>query len=77
MSDFMDRAADREQEIRSDQLLEQQRRAGLDHRTTADSAHFCADCEEAIPQARRQAYPGVNRCVACQSRKEWSQARAR
>jgi len=26
----------------------------------------CEDCGEEIPQARRQAVPGVRRCIACQ-----------
>lgn len=26
----------------------------------------CEDCGEAIPEARRNAVPGVRRCVACQ-----------
>ncbi len=32
--------------------------AGRDH---------CAECDEPIPQARRDAVPGVTLCVACQS----------
>ena len=31
--------------------------AGLEH---------CEECGEAIPEARRQAVPGVRRCVSCQ-----------
>lgn len=31
------------------------------------SAEFCAECDEPIPEARRQAIPGVQLCVACQS----------
>lgn len=27
----------------------------------------CADCDASIPQARRDAIPGVRLCVACQS----------
>ena len=27
----------------------------------------CEDCGEPIPQARREAVPGVRRCVACQT----------
>jgi phage/conjugal plasmid C-4 type zinc finger TraR family protein len=27
----------------------------------------CEDCGEEIPKARREAVPGVRRCVACQS----------
>lgn len=31
------------------------------------SRERCEDCDEPIPEARRQALPGVTRCVACQS----------
>ena len=31
-----------------------------------ESLHECEDCGEAIPEARRQALPGVRRCVQCQ-----------
>lgn len=31
------------------------------------SAEFCAECDEPIPQARREAIPGVQLCVTCQS----------
>ncbi len=34
---------------------------------TGDSAEFCDECDEPIPEARRQAIPGVRRCVGCQS----------
>ena len=27
---------------------------------------FCAECEEEIPQARREAIPGVKLCIDCQ-----------
>jgi phage/conjugal plasmid C-4 type zinc finger TraR family protein len=30
-----------------------------------ESAVFCADCEEPIPQARREALPGVKLCIEC------------
>ena len=32
-----------------------------------ESALECVDCGEEIPEKRRQALPGVNTCVACQS----------
>jgi len=32
-----------------------------------ESLTHCEDCGETIPQARREAVPGVRRCVACQS----------
>ncbi|MDO5613692.1 MAG: DksA/TraR family C4-type zinc finger protein [Paracoccus sp. (in: a-proteobacteria)] len=36
-------------------------------RAVTDSAEFCAECDEPIPQARRDAIPGVQLCVDCQS----------
>jgi phage/conjugal plasmid C-4 type zinc finger TraR family protein len=30
-----------------------------------ESAEFCAECEEPIPQARREALPGIKLCIAC------------
>lgn len=33
----------------------------------AQSAPACVECDEPIPEARRLAVPGVQRCVACQS----------
>ncbi len=30
-----------------------------------DSLSHCAECEEPIPQARRQALPGVKLCIDC------------
>lgn len=32
----------------------------------AMSLHFCEECGEPIPEARRKALPGVRLCVACQ-----------
>lgn len=32
-----------------------------------DSALFCVECDEDIPEARRRALPGVKTCIACQS----------
>ena len=34
------------------------------------SALQCVECGEDIPPARRQAVPGVRRCVACQSARD-------
>lgn len=31
-----------------------------------DSLAHCAECDEPIPAARRQAMPGVKLCIACQ-----------
>ncbi|MEK1905992.1 MAG: DksA/TraR family C4-type zinc finger protein [Pseudomonas sp.] len=32
-----------------------------------ESLQHCEECDAAIPEARRQAVPGVRLCVACQS----------
>ncbi|WP_336985470.1 DksA/TraR family C4-type zinc finger protein [Altererythrobacter aquiaggeris] len=32
-----------------------------------ESAQFCGDCGDDIPEKRRIALPGVTTCVACQS----------
>ena len=32
-----------------------------------ESLKYCEECDEPIPEARRQAVPGVRRCVNCQS----------
>lgn len=34
-------------------------------RPVGESAEFCAECEEPIPQARREAVPGVKLCIEC------------
>ena len=33
-----------------------------------ESLTHCEECEEEIPEARREAIPGVRLCVECQSR---------
>jgi len=40
--------------------LKSRRRAG-------ESLTHCAECDEPIPQARREAVPGVTLCIDCQS----------
>jgi len=32
-----------------------------------ESEQYCVDCGEEIPERRREALPGVKRCVTCQS----------
>ncbi|MGB3167627.1 MAG: DksA/TraR family C4-type zinc finger protein [Alteraurantiacibacter sp.] len=32
-----------------------------------ESARYCRECGEDIPEKRREAVPGVQTCVACQS----------
>ena len=35
-----------------------------------ESLHFCEECGEPIPEARRKALPGVRLCVACQAERD-------
>ncbi|WP_458526048.1 DksA/TraR family C4-type zinc finger protein [Onishia taeanensis] len=34
------------------------------------SRRYCEECEAAIPQARREAVPGVRLCMRCQSERD-------
>lgn len=36
-------------------------------RQGGESAEFCVECDEPIPEARRKAVPGVKLCIDCQS----------
>jgi phage/conjugal plasmid C-4 type zinc finger TraR family protein len=38
-----------------------------------ESAKTCRECGAAIPEARRQAIPGVRLCVACQEARDQAQ----
>lgn len=40
---------------------------------SGDSAEFCTECDEAIPEARRKHIPGVQLCVSCQADHEKQQ----
>jgi len=61
---------------RATQLEEQHRELALAQQalqraqTTGASAFFCIDCGVDIPEARRQAVPGCQRCIDCQTRHE-------
>ena len=44
--------------------LQAQRRARGESRT------HCVDCEEPIPEPRRQAIPGVTLCIECQTERD-------
>ncbi|HAQ35920.1 MAG: hypothetical protein CMF74_13190 [Maricaulis sp.] len=41
-----------------------------------ESAELCDECGEPIPDARREAVPGVRTCVHCQSERDGSRAPA-
>ena len=76
MTDFFDRAQARELQLREDALRDQARRAGLAGKTGDDSATECIDCDALIPEARRWAVPGCQRCVECASVQERKKGRA-
>ena len=64
MSDDVDRAQEREQEMRQDALDKHAREA--QKAAAVDSAEICAMCGETIPDGRRDAMPGVQTCIDCQ-----------
>ena len=35
-----------------------------------ESLRHCVECDESIPQARREAIPGVRMCVNCQAERD-------
>ena len=67
MTDHIDRACDREEQLRADALRDQALRAGFAGKTVSDSATHCMGCDDPIPQACRAAIPGCQRCTACQT----------
>lgn len=58
-----DGAVSEQIEISTKEALERMR---LRQRHGGESARFCVECDEPIPEARRQAVPGVQLCVDCQ-----------
>lgn len=42
---------------------------------TGPSLERCRDCDQPIPEARREAIPGVQLCIACQSERDESAQR--
>ena len=63
MTDDIDRAQAREQEMRSDALAEHARHV---QPAAGDSAKVCTMCDGEIPEGRRRAIPGVKTCIECQ-----------
>lgn len=70
MTDVSDRGTAREEELRSEALLEQAIRAALTGKTVDDSAEICRVCLDSIPYERREAMPGVQTCIHCQTELE-------
>ncbi|QGY32404.1 DksA/TraR family C4-type zinc finger protein [Pantoea cypripedii] len=44
------------------------------HLAHGESAEYCYECGEPIPEARRQALPGVRYCIKCQSERDKREA---
>jgi len=65
MSDFADQAAEQEAMQLASALAVQARRTP--HGTAAE---FCVDCGDRIPELRRRAVPGTDRCIDCAERFE-------
>lgn len=42
-------------------------------RISGTGPHYCIDCDDPIPQARREAIRGCERCVDCQQMAELKQ----
>jgi phage/conjugal plasmid C-4 type zinc finger TraR family protein len=70
VSDDIDRAQAREEEMRQDALLERIRSAHPDPEHEAEDHPDCQVCGEPIPVKRRAAVPGVKTCFACQQELE-------
>lgn len=66
MPDLLDRASEHEQEMRDDALAEQARRGSYCWPPDEGDELLCRVCEDFIPEARRDALPGVQTCIACQ-----------
>lgn len=64
VSDDVDRAQEREEEMRQDALNEHARKA---QEKAGDSAEFCTMCGESIPEGRREAVLGVQTCLEYQN----------
>jgi phage/conjugal plasmid C-4 type zinc finger TraR family protein len=56
-----------------DATVEDAVKRARDHIPQGESPTNCEECDKTIPQARREAIPGVRLCVACQSRHDVEQ----
>lgn len=59
-----DGAVNEQIEVSTEEALARMR---LRNRRGGESRRDCVDCGEPIPEARRQAQPGVTLCIACQT----------
>lgn len=73
MSDIVDIANDRADELLQDALAARSRQRAAQQARL--SSHYCEQCDEPIPPERRSAVPGVQLCCACQETLEKGLAR--
>jgi len=66
MADDIDRAQAHEQELRDDALAAHARRGSDFFPEDDGETLLCRVCDDFIPDARREALPGVQTCVPCQ-----------
>lgn len=66
--DVIDRANDRAQNLHDDSIAQVRRHVA--EQAAHSSATHCAGCLITIPEARRQAVPGVTLCVDCANEAE-------
>lgn len=50
-----------------DATVEDAVKRARDQMPQGESLRHCEECDKAIPEARREAVPGVRLCVACQA----------
>lgn len=67
MADVIDVASDTETKFQQVALANQLARAG---NALRQSRTHCLECDQEIPQARREAIKGCLYCTPCQARKE-------
>jgi phage/conjugal plasmid C-4 type zinc finger TraR family protein len=68
--DVIDRANERVQTHNDDSIAEVRRH--IADQAAHPSAMECADCGTTIPEARRQAVPGVTLCIDCATAAEYA-----
>jgi phage/conjugal plasmid C-4 type zinc finger TraR family protein len=79
MADEIDRAQQREEELRGDAIAEHLRRHPPADPSQWDalSQRWCEACAARIPDKRRRAVPGVRLCAKCASAAEQQERRTR
>ena len=63
--DIADRAEQQIEDFRDDAINEI--RNAQAEQAMRESAYFCEDCDQLIPEARRAVIKGVTRCIKCQT----------